>query len=92
VTKRENSLDSIVAANIDARHLMINAERLYYTPSMKFAKAALSPEWQTATQLSAKWGTLDALVLRGVAESRVNPEMQTGVDAVQWRIKQRQEK
>lgn len=61
------------------------AELFYYSFPMKAVLARLTPEWQTATQLSAKWITLNALVARGKAERRENPVFNTGFDAYQWR-------
>ena len=62
------------------------AEQFYYSFPMRAVLARLTPEWQTATQLSAKWTTLNALVARGKAERRENQEFNTGFDAYQWRL------
>lgn len=64
---------------------MKGAEQLYYSLTMKCVLARLTGEWQTATQLGAKWGTLQTLVVRGHAERRDNPESVAGVDYYQWR-------
>lgn len=87
VSQRErNSLDSYITGNFGARQLMAHADSFYYSQAMKAALTRLTKEWQTASQLSAKWTTLNALVTRGDAERRENPSFNMGIDAYQWRL------
>ena len=82
-----DSLDSRVSRDATAKQLMLNADRLYYTPAMRAALLRLSDEWQTATQLCAKWFELQTLVIRGRVERRDNPDSVEGKDFYQWRLK-----
>lgn len=84
--RERNSLDSYITGNYGARQLMAHADTFYYSPAMRAALTRLTQDWQTATQLCAKWNTLNALVQRGDAERRENPVLTMGIDAYQWRV------
>src|SRR2546430_2134370 len=84
--RERNSLDRYITGNYGASQLMAHADSFYYSQKMKAALTKLTKEWQTASQLSAKWTTLNALVARGDAQRRENPSFSMGIDAYQWRL------